>query len=213
MDGLGPRTETGPLVGVRECAQRAAPHHLTRGPAVYQVVGPEPLAAERSLNMEKSMGAGVRLVPMTESEFSAYEQAEAQEYAGENVRAGYWAEAEAIDRAWKSHRLLLPQGASTAGHHFCHVVDEKSGEHVGSIWWFEDREGSVPRAFVYHILVEPRWRRKGYGSAALMAVEAQARALGMVAVGLHVFAHNPEAIRVYERLGFRTTSLNMLKPL
>jgi ribosomal protein S18 acetylase RimI-like enzyme len=44
-------------------------------------------------------------------------------------------------------------------------------------------------------------------------VEAQARSLGMASVGLHVFAHNPEAIRVYERLGFRTTSLNMLKPL
>ncbi len=159
------------------------------------------------------MGASVRLVPMTEFEFNAYEQAEAQEYARENVLAGYWAEDEAFERARKSHRMLLPQGAATAGHHFCHVVDEKSGERVGAIWWFEDREGSEPRAFVYHVLVEPRWRRKGYGSAALTAVEAQARALGMVAVGLHVFAHNPEAIRVYERLGFLTTSLNMLKPV
>ena len=171
------------------------------------------LWVDRSLYTEKPMSVSVQLVPMTEIEFSAYQQAEAQEYASENVLAGYWAGDEAIDRARKSHRLLLPQGASTAGHHFCHVVDPKNGERVGAIWWFEDREGSSPRAFVYHILVEPRWRRRGYASAALTEVETQARALGMVAVGLHVFAHNPEAVRVYERLGFRTASLNMLKLL
>jgi ribosomal protein S18 acetylase RimI-like enzyme len=159
------------------------------------------------------MGATVRLVPMTEAEFAAYEQAEAEEYAGENVRAGYWAKDEAIERAWKAHRQLLPLGAATVGHHFCHVVASGSGERVGAIWWFEDRDGREPRAFVYHILVEPHLRRRGYGSAALTAVEAQARSLGMAAVGLHVFAQNPDAIRVYERLGFRTTSLNMLKPL
>jgi len=163
--------------------------------------------------MEKPMSVSVRLVPMTEIEFSAYEQAEAQEYASENVLAGYWAEDEAIDRARKSHRLLLPKGASTPGHHFCHIVDIESGERVGAIWWYEDREGSTPRAFVYHILVEPRRRRRGYASAALTEVETQARALGMLTVGLHVFAQNPEAVRVYERLGFRTASLNMLKQL
>jgi len=150
---------------------------------------------------------------MTEAEFAEYEEAEAEEYAGENVQAGYWAEGEAIERARKSHRLLLPHGAATAGHHFCHVVDDGSGERVGALWWYEDRDGRDSRAFVYHILVEPHLRRRGYGTAALKAVEAQARSLGMASVGLHVFAHNPEAIRVYERLGFRTTSLNMLKPL
>jgi ribosomal protein S18 acetylase RimI-like enzyme len=163
--------------------------------------------------MEKPMNVSVQLVPMTENEFSAYEGAEALEYAAENVLAGYWAEDEAIDRARRSHRLLLPQGACTVGHHFCHVVDPRGGERVGAIWWFEDREGSTPRAFVYHIQVEPTWRRMGYASAALTEVETQARALGMLAVGLHVFAHNPEAVRVYERLGFRTASLNMLKLL
>ncbi len=159
------------------------------------------------------MGTQVELVPMTEAEFAVYEQAEAEEYAGENVQAGYWGEDKAIERARMAHRLLLPHGAATAGHHFCHVVDIGSGARVDAIWWFEDRNGREPRAFVYHILVEPLLRRKGYASAAWKAVEAQARSLGMAAVGLHVFAHNPGAIRVYGRLGFRTKSLNMPKPL
>ena len=159
------------------------------------------------------MSVRVRLVPMTEAEFDLYEQAEAQEYAAENIRAGYWAEDEAIERARESHRMLLPQGVATPGHHFCHLIDAGSEARVGAVWWFENREGRAPRAFVYHIVIEPQLRRRGYGSAALAGVEAQARALGMAAVGLHAFAHNPEAIRVYEALGFRTTSLNMLKPL
>ena len=137
------------------------------------------------------MGTQVRLVPMTEAEFAVYEQAEAEEYAGENVLAGYWGEDEAIERAWMADRLLLPHGAATAGHHFCHVVDMEAGQRVGAIWWFEDRDGREPRAFVYHVLVEPHLRRRGYGSAALKAVEAQARSLGMAAVGLHVFAPQP----------------------
>lgn len=69
------------------------------------------------------MSVRVRLVPMTEAEFDLYEQAEAQEYAAENIRAGYWAEDEAIERARESHRMLLPQGVATPGHHFCHLID------------------------------------------------------------------------------------------
>jgi ribosomal protein S18 acetylase RimI-like enzyme len=163
--------------------------------------------------MDKPMSVSVRLVPMPGIERSAYEQAEAQDDASENVLAGFWERDEAIDRARKPHRLLPPQGASTAGHHSCHVVDPKSGEREAAIGWFEVRGGSTPRAFVDHILVEPKRRRRGYASAALTEVETQARALSMAAVGLHVFAHNPEAVRVYERLGFRTASLNMLMRL
>lgn len=159
------------------------------------------------------MGVSVRLVPMTESEFDEYEAAEAIEYAAENVRAGYWAEEEAIERARQAHRQLLPKGAHTPGHHFCHIIEAAGGARVGAIWWYEDRVGDPARAFVYHVIVDPPMRRKGLATAALKAVEAEARAMGLAAIGLHVFAHNPGAILAYEKLGFRTSSLNMLKPL
>jgi GNAT superfamily N-acetyltransferase len=159
------------------------------------------------------MGVSVQLIPLTEEQFSAYEQREVQEYAALNARAGYWAEEEALERAWKDHRALLPEGIRTAGHHFFSVRDAGRGQPVGVVWWFEDRGGSVPRAFIYHIVIEEPMRRRGYGSAALVEVEKQARRLGMSAMGLHVAAHNPEAIRVYERLGFKTAGLYMVKPL
>jgi ribosomal protein S18 acetylase RimI-like enzyme len=159
------------------------------------------------------MGVSVRLVPLTEVQFDAYEQAEVQGYAALNVRAGYWAEEDALERAWNEHRALLTEGMQTAGHHFCSVTDAGSGQPVGVVWWSEDRGGSVPRAFLYHIIIDEQMRRRGYGSAALVEVEEQARRLGMSLVGLHVAAHNLEAIRVYERLGFKTAGLNMVKPL
>jgi len=81
------------------------------------------------------------------------------------------------------------------------------------MWWFEDRGGRVPRAFICHIIIDEQMQRRGYGSAALMEVEEQARRLGMSSVGLHVAAHNLEAIRVYERLGFKTAGVNRVKPL
>jgi ribosomal protein S18 acetylase RimI-like enzyme len=159
------------------------------------------------------MGMKVRLVPMTEAEFSAYEQAEVQGYADENVRAGYWAVEDALERAWNEHRALLPQGMHTTGHHLSRVVVAGSGQPVGSVWWFEDRGGSVPRAFLCHIVIDVPMRRRGHGSAALVQTEEQARSLGMSSVGLHVAARNPEAIGVHERLGFRTAGLNMVKSL
>jgi GNAT superfamily N-acetyltransferase len=159
------------------------------------------------------MGVRVRLIPMSEAEFGVYEQAEVQEFAAANVQAGCWAAEDALEHAWKIHRALLPEGILTAGHHFCSVIDAGSGRPVGGVWWFEDRGGRVPRAFIYHIIINQPMRRRGYGSAALVEVEEQARSLGMRFVGLHVFAHNPQAIRVYEQVGFRTTGLNMEKRL
>ena len=170
-------------------------------------------APKLSSQVEVTMGECVRLVPMSEAEFGTYEQATVEGYAEENVQAGYWEAEEALERARQSLRQILSQGIATPGHHFCRVEDVESGETVGTVWWFEDRAGKVPRAYVYYIVVEPRRRRRGYGSAALRAMEAEARGLGMAAVRLHVFAHNHAAIRAYERPGFHTTSLTMLKPL
>lgn len=54
-------------------------------------------------------------------------------------------------------------------------------------------------------------RPKGYATSAFQVVEEQARRLGLAAVGLHNFATRPEAIRLYQRLGCQTASLNLLK--
>ena len=117
------------------------------------------------------MGECVRLVPMSEAEFGPYVQATVEGYAEENVQAGYWEAEEALEGARQSLRQILSQGIATPGHHFCRVEDVESGETVGTIWWFGDRAGKVPCAYVYYIVVEPRRRRRGYGSNCLLKNE------------------------------------------
>ncbi|ERN41069.1 acetyltransferase [Rubidibacter lacunae KORDI 51-2] len=56
-------------------------------------------------------------------------------------------------------------------------------------------------------------RRRGIGTLLLAEVLAWARARGDRQVGLQVFADNQPALSLYERLGFRTQSLLMLKPV
>ena len=45
------------------------------------------------------------------------------------------------------------------------------------------------------------------------AAEAEVRRLGLYGIGLHVFGHNSGARLLYERLGYRTTNINMFKSL
>jgi ribosomal protein S18 acetylase RimI-like enzyme len=47
----------------------------------------------------------------------------------------------------------------------------------------------------------------------MLALEALATDLGLRYLGLHVFAHNPGARQLYEKLGYTVRSLNMIKNL
>jgi len=47
----------------------------------------------------------------------------------------------------------------------------------------------------------------------MLLIEEKARELGIEQVGLHVFAYNDVAKNLYESIGYRTSSMNMLKDL
>ena len=53
--------------------------------------------------------------------------------------------------------------------------------------------------------VEPAWRRRGVGRALLQAVIGWGRERGLRRLGLWVPGHNPAAIALYTRAGFRNT--------
>ena len=48
---------------------------------------------------------------------------------------------------------------------------------------------------------------------AFLAVEAEARRLGLAGIGLHVFGHNTGAQALYAKLGYVPTHINLYKPL
>ena len=60
-------------------------------------------------------------------------------------------------------------------------------------------------AFVYNVEVDEAQRRKGYGAAIMNAGARWSRDAGHPALGLNVFAHNPSARALYDKLGYRVT--------
>jgi RimJ/RimL family protein N-acetyltransferase len=130
-------------------------------------------------------------------------------YADENVRAGHWQPEQALSLSEAQFNELLTDGLDTPGQWLWSVVAE-SGEEVGILWVARRREG---RAFIYDIEMNPAHRGAGYGTAALLALEDWCRANGFGSIGLHVFGHNEGAWRLYKRLGYIETSVQMEKQL
>ena len=73
----------------------------------------------------------IQRVPMTESEHEPYLEKTSPEYAAENVKAGYWSEEVALERARQAFARLLPQGVKTENNYLFRIMLEESGEKVG----------------------------------------------------------------------------------
>lgn len=155
----------------------------------------------------------VRLVPLPGAQLDEYLEPEIRGYADDHVRDGQWSPAEALERSRAEFRELLPQGVDTPDHHLRVVVAGPDNPPVGWLWYALRKDGPAPYLFIYNLTIFEAYRGRGYGEAALRALEPIARALGVARIGLHVFGHNQLAIRLYERVGYRTTNLLMSKPI
>jgi len=155
----------------------------------------------------------VRLVPMSENEYSVYLEKTIPNYAADNVNAGYWQEKDALERSRKSFENLLPDGVNTKDQYLFHVEDPETGQRVGVIWLNARTKSPRPSGFIYDIEIDETYRGKGYGKQAMLAIEEKARELGLQSIELHVFAHNPVAMGLYEKIGYKVKSQNMTKVL
>ena len=153
----------------------------------------------------------VRLVPMTESEFDAYLEKAVPEYAADKAGAGDWSEEEALERSRQSYQELLPNGVKTENHYLFRIQLEESGEKIGMVWM--KHETPRPHGFIYDIALDEAQRGKGYGKQTMLALEEVAKGLGLKTIGLHVFAKNMAAMKLYKGLGYEVTSQNMTKKL
>jgi RimJ/RimL family protein N-acetyltransferase len=155
----------------------------------------------------------VTLVKMTGPEFAAWKERALADYAADKVRAGNDVEDGAIERSKAEFDSDMPEGPNTKGHHFFTVVDERSNEKVGMVWYADASGPVTDMLWIYDIEIDAKRRGKGYGTAVMKLVEERARELGKSRVGLHVFAHNEGARRLYERLGYGATNIQMSKAL
>jgi len=155
----------------------------------------------------------VRLDPMTETEFRVYLEDDIQRYAQAQVRAGNWHPTEAMEKSRKEHQQLLPDGLASKNQHLFSIMDEELGCQVGVIWFAVYDEGLRPSVFIYDFLIHDDFRRRGYGTQALEALEDKVKELGIDRISLHVFGYNQIAQALYRKLGYEIAGMHMTKQL
>jgi RimJ/RimL family protein N-acetyltransferase len=156
----------------------------------------------------------VQLMAMTESEYQQWLEIIVLNYAQEHVEAGSWTAEVALQKSREEMTQLLPEGIQTKDQYLYKIVTADERQKVGVLWFAKvQRPGGKPQAFVYDIEIDEPFRRHGYASQAFAELEKEARALGLVKIGLHVFGHNQAARTMYEKLGYQTTNIQMAKLL
>jgi ribosomal protein S18 acetylase RimI-like enzyme len=147
--------------------------------------------------------------PLTAAEYPGWRTAEAESQVGRWLERGMAPE-EARGRACADHDALLPSGHATPD--VALRVLEHAGAAVGTIW-VALRPLIATGAYVYSVTVAPEHRGRGHGRTLMLVAERECRAAGLRTLGLHVFAWNEVALRLYESLGYRPTAYHLRKPL
>ncbi|EUJ29978.1 Uncharacterized N-acetyltransferase YycN [Listeria grayi] len=145
------------------------------------------------------------LQQMSREEYTNYLSNAVIDYAADKITAGTWTKDEAIGLANDAFADLLPQGIDTPNEYLYTI--HRSNIPIGHIWLhYKDQA-----AFIYDFLIIADYRNKGYGSEAMTCLEQRAKQIGAVKLSLHVFAHNKQAVHVYEKAGFQYTDHTMAK--
>jgi len=150
--------------------------------------------------------------PMTPAEIDAYVDHVALGYFQQRIEYGSEPPEVAERHTAEAMERFFPHRRPAEGQHL--FAAEVAGEVVGSLWLAEQaRGGPDGQGWVYDVEIDPAYRGKGYGRALMEVAERQAREYGCSSLGLNVFGGNEVAIRLYQSLGYRTTSQQMNKRL
>ena len=106
----------------------------------------------------------------------------------------------------------FPSGRPLEGHAVLDVVGD-DGSLVGYLWIGPAAAGALGEWWVWDVLVDEGRRGQGLGRAAMLLAEEYATSRGAHTLGLSVFGFNAAARRLYESLGYATTSVKMAKDL
>ncbi|MDQ0876034.1 ribosomal protein S18 acetylase RimI-like enzyme [Paenibacillus sp. V4I3] len=145
---------------------------------------------------------------MNSTEFQEYLYSAIKSYAESNVQSGNWSEQESISKATEQYAQLLPDGEKTANNKLLTIRSD--GQEVGMIWLALKPNN---KGYIYDIKIREDYRGRGFGKQAMEDIEKMAREFGIKSMGLHVFAHNKIARGLYEKLGYKETSIVMAKEL
>lgn len=151
----------------------------------------------------------ITLRPIQPHEFPAYETYFVADYAAE-ITANFGTPADdALIEAKSSLAIDLPQGADTKGEQMmCITLKDQV---IGYLFYTLNLRSKSAFIGDFHILAAHQGQ--GHGTAALTAMEAKVRPHGITQIRLRVAAKNAAAHRLYTKLGFFPTGINMAKTL
>lgn len=153
----------------------------------------------------------VRLRPMRPDEYPAFVAASKAGYTHDMVVHGGTLPAIAEKKSEDDHAAILPDGLATAGQWI--FVVESDGEGVGHLWVAERGTPERRTLFIYGVDIDEEHRGRGFGRAAMLLAEGEARDRGIGRVELNVFGGNEVARGLYRSLGYVETSVQMAKEL
>ena len=129
-----------------------------------------------------------------------------------------------------SYREISPQQQD-----FSHLIRtvEQYLTHQTPLWWIDQVQVSQPQqketvaclwlgnvtdqatgdyyGHIFLLYVSPEHRRQGIGTVLMQEAHAWAKNRGDRQIGLQVFADNQAAIALYNRLGYQTQAISLLK--
>jgi GNAT superfamily N-acetyltransferase len=176
--------------------------------------------AEANVGMVKRLSqappqppGGVAVRPMDEADYRVWQQRTRAEYVGRWIAAGVPRQ-RAEDIADADYVLRLPDGVRTAGTALRVLSDTGTGADLGWLWVrVTAPDGPAARPWVYLVEVAEEHRGRGHGRTLMLAAERECLAAGVHDLGLNVFASNTRARRLYDSLGYRPMSYEMVKSL
>jgi ribosomal protein S18 acetylase RimI-like enzyme len=130
-------------------------------------------------------------------------------YVDERIAAGDSA-AEATANADATLARLFPAGSPAPGQLVGRVVAD--GTPVGTLW-IGPAESDTTRWWVWDIVIDEKFRGRGFGRQAMQLAETIATDGGATSLGLNVFAHNAVARALYASMGYEESSIQMRKRL
>lgn len=149
----------------------------------------------------------IALRPLREDEYDAWDAAHRAEYQRGLVEDAGLLREHAAAKVARDVPSVLPDGLATANTWIWAV--EADGRRVGTVF-FGLRGGG---AWLYDITIDEAERGRGYGRAAMTALEDEVRALGHDTIGLNVWGGNDVARGLYRSLGWAEESVEMRKKL
>lgn len=147
---------------------------------------------------------------MQEKEYSEYRRFFISEYATD-LSENYGYESDfAQEVATRAIDGDLPQGVSEGVETlFCIVAALPEESVVGYLWYGMIDAGKS--AYIKDFCILDKFQRRGFGRAALNALDSHLALQGIAEVKLRVAANNPNARALYESTDFVVTGYNMSK--